>query len=78
MCACVCVCVGGVWSSGRWVVGWGRAWWWWRWEEGVVGVGVAVGVGVGGRWAVAGAGERGGVRGGVGCGGKVVGVVMMS
>jgi hypothetical protein len=39
---------------------------------------VAVGVGVGGRWAVAGAGERGGVRGGVGCGGKVVGVVMMS
>ena len=45
---CVCVCVGGVWSSGRWVVGWGRAWWWWRWEEGVVGVGA--GVGVGGRW----------------------------
>jgi hypothetical protein len=47
-CVRVCVCVGGVWSSGRWVVGWGRAWWWWRWEEGVVGVGA--GVGVGGRW----------------------------
>ena len=47
-----------------------RAWCWWWWEEGLLGVG--------GRWVGWVSGVACVVVWGVGCGGKVVGVVMMS